>query len=114
MGHIISSQGLSVDPNKVHAIVEWKGQTTVTEIWSFLCLAGYYRRFLEKFSMIATPLTALTKKVQKFDWMPKCKEAYLELKNRLTSAPILILPNPNKAFMVYIDALGFGLWYVLM
>ncbi len=64
--------------------------------------------------MIATPLTTLTKKNQKFEWTQKCEEAYMKLKEKLTNAPILVLPDQNKAFTVYTDASGSGLGCVLM
>ena len=93
LGHVISGVGVSVDPSKVQAVTEWQQPTSVTEVRSFLGLAGYYRRFMEGFSRIAGPLTALTKKNKPFVWDEKCEEAFGERKTRLTSAPVLIIPE---------------------
>ena len=68
LGHVISAEGISVDPQKIEAIVNWKPPTNVSEVSSFLGLASYYRKFVEGFSKIATPLTNLLKKDQKFEW----------------------------------------------
>ena len=68
LGHVISAEGVSVDPQKIVAIVNWKPPTNVTEIWSFLGLAGYYRKFVEGFSKLAAPLTKMTRKEEKFVW----------------------------------------------
>ena len=67
LGHVISKDGITMDPNKIKAIVNWAVPTNVSEIRSFLGLGGYYRRFVEGFSRIATPLTRLTRKNAKFD-----------------------------------------------
>ncbi|XP_043817392.1 uncharacterized protein LOC122725037, partial [Manihot esculenta] len=79
----VSEQGIEVDPKKVEAVANWPRPTTVTEIKSFLGLAGYYRRFVQDFSKIATPMTKLTKKNQKFIWTDQCEESFEELKRRL-------------------------------
>ncbi|KAL5572587.1 hypothetical protein UlMin_022184 [Ulmus minor] len=114
LGHVISKDGLSVDPAKIEAVSEWAAPTSVTEIRSFLGLAGYYRRFVEGFSTLAAPLTALTKKDRKFEWSDKCEQSFQELKRRLTSAPILVLPIDDAYFTVYCDASKIGLGTVLM
>ena len=89
----MSASGVSVDPEKVEAVMNWERPKSVFEIRSFLGLAGYYRRFIEDFSRLAAPMTWLTRKEVKFDWDDRCKEAFKELKRRLTSAPILIVPG---------------------
>ncbi|WVZ89982.1 hypothetical protein U9M48_036326 [Paspalum notatum var. saurae] len=86
LGHILSAKGVAVDPSKVEDVLNWKQPQTVTEIRSFLGLAGYYRRFIKDFSKIAKPMTALTQKNAKFAWSPKCEEAFGTLKKLLTSA----------------------------
>ena len=91
LGHVVSASGVSVDPEKVYAVMSWERPKSVFEIRSFLGLAGYYRRFIEDFSRIAAPMTRLTRKEVKFDWDDRCEEAFQELKRRLTSAPILIV-----------------------
>ncbi|KAL5575384.1 hypothetical protein UlMin_017083 [Ulmus minor] len=97
LGHVISKDGLSVDPAKIEAVSEWAAPTSVTEIRSFLGLAGYYRRFVEGFSTLAAPLTALTKKDQKFQWSDKCEQSFQELKGRLTKRTIKTLEDMLRA-----------------
>ena len=89
----MSASGVSVDPEKVEAVMSWERPKSVFEIRSFLGLAGYYRRFIEDFSRLATLMTRLTRKEVKFDWDDQCEEAFQELKRRFTSAPILIVPD---------------------
>ena len=93
LGHVVSASGVSVDPEKVEAMMSWERPKSVFEILSFLGLAGYYRRFIEDFSRIEAPMTRLTWKEVKFDWDDRCEEAFQELKRRLTSSPILIVPD---------------------
>ena len=95
LGHIISGSGIAVDPSKVDAVSQWETPKLVTEVRSFLGLAGYYRRFIEGFSKLALPLTQLTCKGKTFVWDVQCENTYNELKQRLTSAPVLILPKPD-------------------
>ena len=114
LGHVISKNGIAVDPTKVEAVSQWEAPKTVSEIRSFLGLAGYYRKFIEGFSKLALPLTKLTRKGQAFIWDSDCEKGFQELKRRLTSAPILILPNPVESFVVYCDASLLGLGGVLM
>ena len=113
-GHIVSAEGVSVDQQKVEAILNWKPPTSVTEIRSFLGLAGYYRKFVEGFSKIAAPLTRLTRKEEPFLWSEACQQSFDELKRRLTSAPVLTLPSGQDGFAVYCDASRQGLGCVLM
>ncbi|KAG8503847.1 hypothetical protein CXB51_001963 [Gossypium anomalum] len=98
LGHIVSSDGIRVDPSKVSAIVEWKPPENVTEVRSFLGLAGYYRRFVKDFSMIATPMTSLLQKDVKFEWSDKCQQSFEKLKVLLTKAPVLVQPESGKEF----------------
>ncbi|KAK9153378.1 hypothetical protein Sjap_000858 [Stephania japonica] len=114
LGHVIGSQGISVDGDKIRAIIDWRTPETVSDIRSFLGLAGYYRRFVQDFSLIAAPMTRLTKKDVKFEWSEDCEAAFLELKRKLTSAPVLALPETGKGFSVYTDASETGLGCVLM
>ena len=78
--------------------------TTVSQIRSFLGLAGYYRHFIEGFSKIAKPMTELLKKDKKFEWTEDCEKSFNELKIRLTTAPVLTLPDIYRSFDVYCDA----------
>ncbi|KAL5547177.1 hypothetical protein UlMin_006864 [Ulmus minor] len=114
LGHVISQEGISVDPSKIEAVLRWERPKNVSEIRSFLGLAGYYRRFVENFSRIAMPLTRLTKKEVKYTWDDQCEEAFQELKKRLTSAPILTISNSEEPYTVYTDASRTGLGCVLM
>ncbi|KAK1681688.1 hypothetical protein QYE76_042536 [Lolium multiflorum] len=106
--------GIAVDPAKIKTVKEWKAPTTQTEVRAFLGLAGYYRRFVEGFSSIARPMTQLLKKDKKFEWTDKCEVSFQKLKARLTTAPILIMPDITKPFDVYCDASKIGLGCVLM
>ena len=114
LGHVVSKEGIQVDPKKIEAITEWPRPTTVTEVRSFLGLAGYYRRFVNDFSRIEAPLTRLTQKNVKFMWTDKCEEHFLLLKDLLTSAPVLTLPSGDEGYTVYCDASRVGLGCVLM
>ncbi|WVZ93465.1 hypothetical protein U9M48_039443 [Paspalum notatum var. saurae] len=108
LGHILSEKGVAVDPSKVKDVLNWKQPETVTEIRSFLGLAGYYRRFIKDFSKTAKPMTSLTKKNAKYLWSSNCEEAFQTLKKLLTSAPVLAQPDVTKPFDVYCDDSGNG------
>ena len=102
--HVVSKDGISVDPRKVEAVSKWPRPTTVSEIRSFLGLAGYYRRFVEGFSKIASSLIQLTRKNVKFHWTEACEKSFEELKKRLVAAPVLSIPTSYGGFIVYSDA----------
>ena len=93
LGHIVSASGVSVDPEKVEANISWERPKSVFKIHSFLRLAGYYRRFIEDFSRLAAPMISLIRKELKFELNDLCEKAFKELKKRLTSAPIQIVPK---------------------
>ena len=93
-----------MDPQKIKAIVNWKPPTNVFEVHSFLGLVGYYRKFVEGFLKIATPLTNLLKKGQIFEWSDTCQHSFEELRPRLTTSPVLALPSGKDGYMVYSDA----------
>ncbi|XP_024028189.1 uncharacterized protein LOC112093615, partial [Morus notabilis] len=107
-------QGIYVDPSKIETVLQWERPKNVAEIHSFLGLAGYYRRFVKDFLSIAAPMTRLTKKEVKFQWDAECENAFQELKVRLTSAPVLTIPDSEEPYEVYSDASGSGLGCVLM
>jgi len=114
LGHVISTQGISVDPAKIETMVKWERPQTVTEVRNFLGLAGYYRQFVEGFSKLVSPLTQLTRKDQPFSWTDECKVCFEDMKRRLTTASILVIPDTAKTFEVYCDASYQGLGCVLM
>ena len=103
LGHVVSEQGIQVDPGKVEAVVSWRRLRSVTDIKSFLGLAGYYWRFILGFSSLALPLTQLTRKGIPFVWDDSCEQSFHELKTRLTSEPVLAFPSGVEGFVVYID-----------
>nr|GEY60058.1 hypothetical protein [Tanacetum cinerariifolium] len=106
--------GVHVDPTKVEAINSWTASKSPTEVRQFLWLAGYYRRFIEGFSLIAKPLTKLTQKNKTYDWGEEEEEAFQLLKDKLCSALILALLEGSEDFVVYCDALLKGYGAVLM
>jgi hypothetical protein len=114
LGHIISNGGISVDPAKVKEIVAWSIPTIVTEVQSFLGLAGYYRRFIEGLSKNSKPMTSLLEKGREFKLDEKCQDSFDQLKKRLMSPPVLVMPDLQKGFDIYCDACGQGLGCVLM
>ncbi|GJS57748.1 putative reverse transcriptase domain-containing protein [Tanacetum coccineum] len=114
LGHIINREGVHVDPAKIKAIKNWPAPTSPTEVRQFMGLAGYYRRFIEGFSLIAKPLTKLTQKNKKFEWGADEDEAFQKLKQDLCTAPILALPEGPDDFVVYCDASLKGYGAVLM
>ena len=114
LGHIVSASGVSVDPEKVEAVMSWERPKSVFEIRSFLERTGYYRRFIEEFSQPAALMTRLTQKGVKFEWDDLCEKAFQELKMRLTTAPIMIVPEQGQRYTVNCDASRDGLGCVLM
>ena len=114
LGHIVSASGVSVDLEKVEVVMSLERPKSVFKISSFLELVGYYRRFIEDFSRLAAPMTKLTRKEVKFKWSDLCEKGFQELKIRLTSAPILIVPERGQGYTVYYDASKAGLGCVLM
>jgi hypothetical protein len=114
LGHVISTEGIAVDPSKVQEVLDWKSPKSVMQICSFLGLAGYYRGFIPNFSKIAKPMTQLLEKEAKFKWSPQCEEAFLTLKKLLTTAPVLAQPYIEKPFDVFCDASGTGIGGVMM
>jgi hypothetical protein len=114
LGHVVLKEGISMDPSKVQDVLSWKAPTSVSDIRSFLGLVGYYQRFIEEFSRISKPMTELLEKDKEFKWTSACESSFQELKKRLTTAPVLVMPDMEKPFSIYCDASGQGLGCVLM
>ncbi|KAK1660634.1 hypothetical protein QYE76_048793 [Lolium multiflorum] len=114
LGHVISGKGIAINPKTVKAIVEWLPPKNVKQVRSFLGLASYCCRFIENFSKIAKLLTDLLKKDKKFVWSPQCQESLDLLKQKLTSTPLLVLPDTSKPFQIFCDASLHGLGDFLM
>ena len=110
----MSKDVIQVDPQKIAPVSEWPRLTTVTEIRSFLGLAGYYRRFVQDFSRIVAPMTRLTQKNVKFMWSEACENSFQLFKEKLNTALVLTLPNGVDRFTVYCDASRVCLYFVLI
>lgn len=112
LGHIVSAQGVVVDPNKIECISNWHKPKTLKGLRGFLGLAGYYRKFVKNFGIIARPLTNMLK-TGGFEWSPDSEVAFEALKQALITTPILALPDFTKEFVVECDASGIGIGAVL-
>ena len=114
LGHIVLEEGIRVDSKKIEVVVEWKSLRNVTEVHSFLGLAGYYRRFVKGFSMTVAPMTRLLQKNVKFEWGEECQRSFDKLKAFLTEASVLTQPTCGKEYVIFSDASLNGLGCVLM
>jgi hypothetical protein len=118
VGHIISKDGIRPMNDKIEAVKSWPRPSNVHDVRSFLGLAGYYRRFVAGFSKIAAPLHELTggnvTKRAKIEWTPACEKAFVTLKEKLVSAPILIMPDPTKPYVIETDSSDFAVGAVLL
>ena len=114
LGHVVSAEGIKVDPKKIEAIVSWKQSKSVIKIRSFLGLAGYYKRFVNGFSKIVVPLTKLRQKNIQFEWSDARQQAFEKLKEALTDAPILIQLVSEEEYVIFSDASYVGLGGVLI
>ncbi|XP_070050307.1 uncharacterized mitochondrial protein AtMg00860-like [Nicotiana tomentosiformis] len=113
LGHVVSHEGIKVDPQKIEVVKSWPRPTTLIEIRSFLGLESYYRRFVEGFSTLASPLSKLTQKATKFQWSDACEKSFQELKAGLTTVPLKIheknYPTHDLELTIHIQAEGIKL-----
>ncbi|KAK3917306.1 Transposon Ty3-I Gag-Pol polyprotein, partial [Frankliniella fusca] len=113
LGYVVNRDGLQVDPEKVEAIVKLTPPQSVTALKRFIGMASWYRRFVQNFASIMSPLHALTKKGVKYEWSEECQAAFDSIKLKLTTAPVLACPDFSKRFDLFCDASGEGLGCVL-
>lgn len=113
LGHFFSSKGIEVNPRIIQSVVSFPIPKTQKQVQQFLGLCNYYRKFIHKFAEIAAPLYELTKLDKKFNWNDKCQEAFDRLKSKLTSTPILVLPQMDKPFIVSTDASDSAIGFIL-
>jgi transposase InsO family protein len=114
LGHVISASGVAIDPEKIMAVRQWPVPRSAKDVRSFLGLAGYYRRFVRHFGILARPLTELLKKGVPFHWTDLQSRSFEALKDALISAPVQSLPDFTKPFVIETDASGIGIGAVLM
>ena len=114
LGHTISVDGIGTDSSKCTAILNWPQPNNQTEIRSFLGLTNYYRRYVKDYAKIASPLTDLLKKDKRFLWTKRVDATFQDLKRKLTTAPILIIPDNRKPFRIEVDASDFAIGAVLL
>lgn len=113
LGHIISEEGVATDSAKIKAVTKWPTPANVTQLRSFLGLTSYYRRFIQDYGVICKPLFDALKK-SGFVWQEAQKSAFLTLKEVMTKAPMLALPDHSQPFTLEVDASGYGISAVLM
>jgi transposase InsO family protein len=114
LGHVISGEGLAVDPAKTRLISEWPVPSNINEVRTFVGMVQYCKRFLPNLARLLTPITALTAKDRPFVWTPECQTAFTTIKHLLVTAPVLAMPDPSKPFQLYSDASVDGTGGILM
>lgn len=114
MGHVVNGQGVSTNSSKIQAIIDWPVSKTVRDVRGFLGIAGYYRKFVRHFGIIARPLHYLLRKDVPFQWTNAHDQAFQSLKHALTTTPCLALPDFTKPFHVETDASAVGVGAVLL
>ncbi|GBG79339.1 hypothetical protein CBR_g29489 [Chara braunii] len=113
LGHEVSAEGIRPEDAKMASIRDWPRPQTVTEVRSFLGMCGYYRNFVKNYSTVASPLTDLTRLDTPWDWSDECEGAFKRLKHALMNHEVLMVPDPQKSFIVITDASQYGIGAVL-
>lgn len=113
LGYVVDQRGLRVDPDKVKAMLELPRPKSATEVRRVVGSFSWYRRFVPEFSSIVAPITALTRKNQKFVWTEECEKSFMKIKELLVAAPILSCPDYTKEFVLQTNASGYGIAAVL-
>jgi len=113
LGHIISKEGVTTDPEKIIAVKDWLIPHTKKQLRSFLGFCSYYRKFVKRFSSLAKPLYVLTENQVKFVWGKECQSAFEKLKSMLSSPPVLSFPQGKEEFILDTDASNIGIGAVL-
>jgi hypothetical protein len=114
LGHVVGKDGLKVDPKKVKAVRDWPEPDDLGKLRSFLGLVGYYRKFVPALAQISAPLTELIKKNVPWSWTDRHRQAFEQLKDALTTAPVLVIPQFGKPYVIYTDASDFAVGAVLL
>jgi hypothetical protein len=109
LGHVINQYGIKMEPSKVDAVLKWPAPKNIHELRSFLGLAGYYRRFVRDFSKVASPLSVLLHKNTPYDWTSAQEQAFNQLKTAVSTAPVLIIPDPTLPYTLVTDASGYAI-----
>ena len=113
VGYLVSKNGIGMDPAKVSAVLEWPIPTTVKEVQSFLGFSNFYRKFINHYNSLTSPLTSLTRKAVKFSWSPEADATFRALRQAFTTAPILTHFQPELPLVIEADASDFALGCVL-
>ncbi|QRV83345.1 Retrotransposable element Tf2 protein [Ceratobasidium sp. AG-Ba] len=113
LGLVITPEGISMEEEKIKAIMEWGAPRKIKEVQAFLGFVNFYRRFIAEFSKIARPLHDLTKRDTRFEWSQECQQAFEEIKKRVSQDPVLIHPDPDKPFILETDASGIAIGAIL-
>ncbi len=113
LGHIIDAAGIHVDPRKVEGVSKVARPEKVVDIQSFLGMCGYYRKFIPRFTEMAKPLFELLSKTKTWEWTIACEQAFQGLKQSLVTAPVLVMPDFTKPFIIQTDASFVGIGAVL-